>query len=74
MSSAAQSIRRPRLTLSRRAGMRLRQWTLRGTAIVYLGAFIALPVARRHRQGLRRRAHLPEGRRSAPARRAMRSS
>lgn len=46
MSSAAQSIQRPRAwSVSSRTGTRIRQWSLRGAAIVYLGAMIALPVA-----------------------------
>lgn len=46
MSSAAQSIQRPRAwSVSSRTGTRIRQWSLRGAAIVYLGAMIALPIA-----------------------------
>ncbi len=46
MSSAAQSVQRPRAwSVSSRTGTRIRQWSLRGAAIVYLGAMIALPVA-----------------------------
>jgi sulfate transport system permease protein len=46
MSSAAQSIPRPpRWSVSSRTGTRIRQWSLRGAAIVYLGAMIAVPVA-----------------------------
>jgi sulfate/thiosulfate transport system permease protein len=46
MSSAAQTVQRPRAwSVSSRTGTRIRQWSLRGAAIVYLGAMIALPVA-----------------------------
>jgi sulfate transport system permease protein len=46
MSSAAQTVQRPRAwSVSSRTGTRIRQWSLRGAAIVYLGALIALPVA-----------------------------
>jgi sulfate/thiosulfate transport system permease protein len=46
MSSAAQTVPRPRAwSVSSRTGTRIRQWSLRGAAIVYLGAMIALPVA-----------------------------
>jgi len=46
MSSAAQTVPRPRVwSVSSRTGTRIRQWSLRGAAIVYLGAMIALPVA-----------------------------
>ena len=46
MSSAAQTVSRPRAwSVSSRTGTRIRQWSLRGAAIVYLGAMIALPVA-----------------------------
>ena len=45
MSSAAQTIPRPRRwTVSSRTGTRIRQWSLRGAAIVYLGGMIALPL------------------------------
>ena len=46
MSSAAQvTIERSRTRLSPRSAARLRRFTLRGVAIVYLGAMVALPVA-----------------------------
>lgn len=47
MSSAAQVTieRRSRTRLSPRSAARLRRFTLRGVAIVYLGAMVALPVA-----------------------------
>jgi sulfate/thiosulfate transport system permease protein len=46
MSSAAQvTIERSRTRLSPRSAARLRRYTLRGAAIVYLGAMVALPVA-----------------------------
>ena len=46
MSSAAQvSAERSRTRLSPRSAARLRRMTLRGAAIVYLGAMVALPVA-----------------------------
>ncbi len=46
MSSAAQTIpRRRRLVRSMRTERRIRHWTLRGAAIVYLVAFIAIPAA-----------------------------
>jgi sulfate/thiosulfate transport system permease protein len=46
MSRAAHSIPRPRRwAVSSRTGTRIRQWSLRGAAIVYLGVMIALPVA-----------------------------
>ena len=46
MSSAAQvSAPRSRTRLSPRSAARLRRMTLRGAAIVYLGAMVALPVA-----------------------------
>ena len=46
MSSAAQSIPRPRAwSVSNKTGTRIRQWSLRGAAIVYLGAMIAIPAA-----------------------------
>ena len=46
MSSAAQvTIERSRTRLSPRSAARLRRSTLRGVAIVYLGAMVALPVA-----------------------------
>ncbi len=45
MSSAAQvTIERSRTRLSPRSAARLRRFTLRGVAIVYLGAMVALPV------------------------------
>ena len=44
MSSAAQTIERSRTRLSPRSAARLRRYTLRGVAIVYLGAMVALPV------------------------------
>ncbi|HET9311802.1 MAG TPA: sulfate ABC transporter permease subunit CysT [Actinomycetota bacterium] len=44
MSSAAQTIERSRARLSPRSAARLRRYTLRGVAIVYLGAMVALPV------------------------------
>ena len=46
MSSAAQTIpRRRRLVRSMRTERRIRHWTLRGAAIIYLVAFIAIPAA-----------------------------
>ena len=46
MSSAAQALpRRRRLVRSMRTERRIRHWTLRGAAIVYLAAFIAIPAA-----------------------------
>jgi sulfate/thiosulfate transport system permease protein len=45
MSSAAQTIERSRTRLSPRSASRLRRSTLRGVAIVYLGAMVAFPVA-----------------------------
>ncbi len=46
MSSAAQvTLERSRTRLSPRSAARLRRFTLRGVAIVYLGAMVALPVA-----------------------------
>ncbi|MGH2629904.1 MAG: sulfate ABC transporter permease subunit CysT [Actinomycetota bacterium] len=46
MSSAAQvTIERSRTRLSPRSAARLRRYTLRGAAIVYLGVMVALPVA-----------------------------
>jgi len=46
MSNAAQvTIERSRTRLSPRSAARLRRFTLRGVAIVYLGAMVALPVA-----------------------------
>jgi sulfate transport system permease protein len=46
MSSAAQvTVERSRTRLSPRSAARLRRYTLRGAAIVYLGALVALPVA-----------------------------
>ncbi len=45
MSSAAQiTIERSRTRLSPRSAARLRRYTLRGVALVYLGAMVALPV------------------------------
>jgi sulfate transport system permease protein len=44
MSSAAQTIERSRTRLSPRSAARLRRYTLRGVAIVYLGAMVAFPV------------------------------
>lgn len=43
MSSAAQTIT-TRTRFSHRTAARVRRWSLRGAAIVYLGAFIAVPV------------------------------
>ncbi len=46
MSSVAQvSVERGRIRLSPRSAARLRRMTLRGAALVYLGAMVALPVA-----------------------------
>ncbi len=45
MSSAAQTIERSRTRLSPRSAARLRRYTLRGVAIVYLGAMVVVPVA-----------------------------
>src|SRR5918994_934950 len=45
MSNAAQiTIERSRTRLSPRSAARLRRYTLRGVALVYLGAMVALPV------------------------------
>jgi sulfate transport system permease protein len=45
MSSAEQSMPNRTRYLSHRTAARFRRWSLRGAAIVYLGAFIAIPVA-----------------------------
>jgi sulfate transport system permease protein len=50
MSTAAQTLPR-RFSLSAKAGMRLRRWSLRSIAIVYLAAMIALPAAAIIREG-----------------------
>jgi sulfate transport system permease protein len=50
MSTTAQTLPR-RFSLSAKAGMRARRWSLRGIAIVYLATFIAVPGAVIVREG-----------------------